>query len=573
MNGKKNRVSGCWARGNTSYRPNSLHANTIPPLYQLPIIKGTLHNILNLNKEQYDLINFFETYPYVSKIELFNFNKNTPYSIVYLYQRDFKNGTVRITKPGIYILKENIVFNPNEDFDFLPTKEQSGINGIYPQNMSGPYHLGFFSAITIETPDVILDLNGKTLSQSKNHNFQQRFYANIELANMPFIPNQGPGDFKGAMTYKSGNRLLIQNGNLGLSSHHGIHGNLSNNTIIRNLHISNFEVAGIALNGTTNGIISDVKVINAKQDVPVLSTYSSARFIRKFLEANKDSSVTFNGKTVSNILNSINNDLNNTFTAFKTNNPLPDNYLKNPNIGYDGNIYGIVLNIKGVVVNGFINKRTAAMEGNEHIFLNNINISEIISNPVEIIGLSVPTPKSTAYGGKVQVGPVGDVLQIEKIQDTNGIYNGNNLSDGKMILAKIQNETYKKIGTTNITNKIISWVKDGSNINHIIENDPSLCYVGGGDSMNHIMKGNIGLFISGGRYIQGYNVNVSNVKTMGTNVGNTLLKHVKNHPNKDGSRAASLLQAGSENITFYNSNFGKTYSENGGEAVNNKVIP
>ena len=522
MNGKKNRVSGCFYRGNTSYRPNS---NT--PLYYLPIIKRTLPNNLILNTEQHKLITFFESYPYVKKIEPFKFNYNTPYSIVYLYQKNFTNGTVRITKPGIYIFKEDIVFNPNEEFDFLPTKDQSNKTGIYPQNMSGPYHLGFFSAITIESDDVILDLNGKTLSQSKNHNFQQRFYANIELANMPFIHTQGPGNFKGAMTFKSGNRLLIQNGNLGLSSHHGIHGNLSNNTIIRNLHISNFEVAGIALNGTTNGIISDVKVINAKQDVPILSTYSSARFIRKFLNANIDSTVTFNSKTVEDILTNINNDLKNTFDTFKSNKTLPDNYLKNHNIGYDGNIYGIVLNVNGVVVNDFIKERTAEMKGNKYIVLNNINISGIISNPVEIIGLNVPIPKATAYGGKVQVGPVGDVLQIEKIQDNNGIYNGNNLSDGKMILAKIRYKTNKNIGTTNIIDKIISWGENKNNIEDIIKDNINLCYVGGGDSMNHLMKGNIGLFISGGRYIQGNNVNVSNVKTMGKNVGNTDLKHVK----------------------------------------------
>ena len=291
MNGKKNRVAGCWARGNTIYRPNSLKANTTPPLYQLPIIKGTLPNKLILNTEQHNLITFFETYPYINKIEPFKFNKNTHYAIIYLKQKDFENGTVRITTPGIYILTENIIFNPNEETDFLPTEKQSEVNGIYPQNMSGPYHLGFFSAITIESDDVLLDLNGKTLSQSPNHNFQQRFYANIELANMPFIPKQGPGDFKGAMSYVSGNRLLIQNGNLGLSSHHGIHGNSSNNTIIRNLSISQFEVAGIALNGTTNGIISDVVVKNAKQDVPILSTYSSARFIRKFLNAYKGTTI------------------------------------------------------------------------------------------------------------------------------------------------------------------------------------------------------------------------------------------------------------------------------------------
>ena len=93
------------------------------------------------------------------------------------------------------------------------------------------------------------------------------------------------------------------------------------------------------------------------------------------------------------------------------------------------------------------------MTGNKNILLNNINISGIISNPVEIIGVSVPIPNTTAYGGKVQVGPIGDVLQIENIQDSSGKYQGTNLSHAKLILAKVQNETYKKIGTTNITNK------------------------------------------------------------------------------------------------------------------------
>jgi len=43
-------------------------------------------------------------------------------------------------------------------------------------------------------------------------------------------------------------------------------------------------------------------------------------------------------------------------------------------MGYDGNVYGIVLNVKGVVINNFFKERTNEMVGNKNIHLDNINI-------------------------------------------------------------------------------------------------------------------------------------------------------------------------------------------------------
>ena len=103
----------------------------------------------------------------------------------------------------------------------------------YPMGSSGPYHLGFFAAITIEADNILLDLNNKTLRQSKLHNVQQRFYANIELASSPFIPNQGPGNFGSTISIPK--NIMIKNGCLGLSSHHGIHGNKMEKVILQNL--------------------------------------------------------------------------------------------------------------------------------------------------------------------------------------------------------------------------------------------------------------------------------------------------------------------------------------------------
>ena len=520
----------------------------------------------NLTKTQKDVAEYFESYPYIEKKENFKFDSNTPYAIINLKQSDFNNGTVRITKPGIYILTESITFNPNESNDFSPTTEQIS-SGLYPQNMSGPYHLGFFAAITIETDDVLIDLQMHTIQQSKLHNFQQRFYANIELANMPFIPSQGPGNFAGAMQYQSANRLLIQNGYLGLSSHHGIHGNVSNKTILSKLNISQFEVAGIAINGTTTGILSDILVHNIKHTIPVLSTYSSARFIRKFLEAHITSNKTLNGKTVNDILTSIKNDLDVTFNAFKNGQPLPNNYLKNPkpDKGYDGNVYGIVLNVKGVVVNNFITDRTADMIGNIDIHLDSVVINGISSRPVEIIGLNAVPSTEVAYGGKVQVGPVGDILQIANIQ-SNDKYVGNNLSDGKLILALISQSPK---GTTNITNPIVEWATNNTDISTVLS-DNSMYYVSGGDSMGHFMKGNLGLFVSGGYKITGKAISISGVISKGNDVGVTTLTPIKPPLSKSGSRAASLLFTGSSNIFFYDTKnkLGKAVSENGGQVGN-----
>ena len=494
MNHKNCRVKGCWSRGAPQFSTSAPRTTTVAtargtsPLYRRPVFRNSLKN--NLTSTQKDVTTFFENYPYINKTESFSFNNNTQYAVIYLKQSDFENGTVRIKKPGVYLITENIVFNPNEYNDFFPTTQQT--NTIYPQNMEGPYHLGFFAAITVEADDVIIDLRGHTIEQSKNHNFQQRFYANIELANMPFVPTQGPGNFAGAMSYKAANRVLVYNGFLKRSSHHGIHANIANKVILSNLVITQFEVAAIALNGTTTGILSDIFAGDIKKDIDVLSTYSAARFIRKFIDAHINSNITLNGKTVSQIKTALINDMDATFTAFKNGTALPNNYFKNPNVGYDGNVYGIVLNVKGVVVNKFIEERTTEMIGNIDIHLDKLTIDDIESHPIEIVGVNVNSSSDSAYGGKVQVGTAGGVLQIGKLQDDNGKYKANSLSDAKLILAKI-NATPK--GTINISSDIIDWAESSNSISPgTIPGSNSRYYVSTGDSMGHFMKGNIGLF-------------------------------------------------------------------------------
>ena len=114
------RVKGCWSRGLTRGAVFNKNNKQNPVInYKLPIFSSDLKKELTSNQK--NLLHFFENYSYVKKIESFKYNKNTPYAIVNLKNSDFKNGTLRITTPGIYRLTENIVFNPNEFNDFSPT--------------------------------------------------------------------------------------------------------------------------------------------------------------------------------------------------------------------------------------------------------------------------------------------------------------------------------------------------------------------------------------------------------------------------------------------------------------------
>eukprot|EP01084_Bolivina_argentea_P081834 148168_1 len=104
--------------------------------------------------------------------------KHYQHNIYRLYQNDFKYGTYRITQSGKYIIMEDIEFdfnagdinNPNfetpHDGAWWPHIDQiDKYPGAYTTR--DEYFMGFFAGITIETGDVILDLNGYEIRMSR----------------------------------------------------------------------------------------------------------------------------------------------------------------------------------------------------------------------------------------------------------------------------------------------------------------------------------------------------------------------------------------------------------------------
>ena len=527
------------------------------------VAKFSQNLITQVNKDQRLLIKHFE-----------NFKSN---NIVYLTNDDFKHGTYRIRDSGVYILKEDIIFHPNPENDFFPTPQQI-MSHQYPVDNGGAYFLGFFAAITVETEDVIIDFNGKSINQSDEHKLEQRFYAHIELASSPFIPNQGPGSFSTVTTYNAANRTLICNGTMGKSSHHGIHGNGMTNIILDNLIFHDFEVAAVSLNGSINSILCNLDLLHNSQNVPILSPYSQARFIRQFLNRlPKTAYLTVNGqkRTLKMIKDNLNKALkkakNEILNTGKTTDPLFNNKTKLP----DGNAYGIVLAGTGVIINDFIRTRDSK-NNNENIFLKNIKIKNIITHPKEVIGINTCPEDDGAYGKKLQSGPAGDIIRIEEITQnksnlgvSNLVYKPNVLSDAQMIIAKYNTP---KIGTTSICDEIVKWVEEKGDLLSLMssesdhhsddsEDDENHFYFRNGfDSMGHTMKGNIGLFISGGHNIKGNRIVIENIWTKGTEIGESPL--MENSPDKklNGATATGFLTTCSHNIDL-NIRFNKINSE------------
>ena len=454
-----------------------------------------------------------------------NYLKGDDLETVYLTNHDFIHGTYRILKPGKYVITEDIIFNPNPNNNFKPTKYQKNdYNKL-------TYSLGFFAAITIESVNVIIDLNGNTIKQSKDHYFNQRFYSNIELGNSPFTPGNGPSDF--GNTFVSCKNVIIDNGTLGLSSHHGIHGNNSTNLIFKNLKILDYEVGGISLNGCNKIICNDITLKNI-QNINFNHRLVHLIICLPFLELlqKKDSKAFFNNKPISEYIQETKKEIN-----------LLETITRNDSKLVDGNAYGLSFNGEGPVIGDFKNKTKHYTAYN--IFIYNITIESIKTNAIEVLGYTKKYPNiknlNNLYNRPILKGPIGQVFDIKNCMDSDNKYSRNILSDIQLLLSK-----YNIISS--IDRQIVEWAENGSSL---VFNPLRVVY--GIDNMNHTMKGNIGIFFSNVKDSSIQNVRIKEMVNMSK----------KNNYEHHGLNNYGVAIAGSENISVNNVTLDKSHSNNG----------
>jgi hypothetical protein len=395
-------------------------------------------------------------------------------SPVYLYQKDFLEGTYLIDKPGYYVLKEDIVFNPNPTNDYRPRDDQ------VKYKIPG-FVLGFFAMIAIYADGVYLDLNGFTIKASKEFTLQQRFFSIIELANASFIFSQGPAVFSTPTSFVPATNTIVRNGKMGLSSHHGIHGNMCSNILLENLLIEDFEFVGVALNGCHSIFAHKVEIKNNRKDIPVLATYSAARFAVQFAKRVLGMNINVGQKAeLTRRINALQNEMDNTFREVMSTGKTTSKLFRNETGLPDGNIYGMLVKNRGLAVDELVTPDPSVIK-TRNVFLRKVNVENMVCRVDEILALS------QKGGLGAQVDTAGAVLQIDKIHDENSVYKGTTLSDLQLYMAEIAQSLNVQIGKLNITADTVAWSKSGQTLENLLAKGYFLKT--GSDSMLHMNKG------------------------------------------------------------------------------------
>ncbi len=538
--------------------------------------------------------------------------------VTVLTEADFKYGTYIIDKPGHYKLGEDITFNPNSP-DTLTQALQSGIipphlaeklelsipvdayhagaplftqfshNGGGDFTPGGPldgrydpagFGLGFFAAIVIQADGVILDLNGHTIEQSEEHALLQRFFAVIELAEQPFIPAQGPADFGDQII--SAKNVVIKNGVIGRSSHHGIHGNNNVNVRIKNVDFVDFEVGAIALNGVDGLVVTNSNAENRK-DVPVVGTYSSAQFIKPYIqELQRHESTTelsVNGEVwnieeikiaLQNTVNNVHKDLivdqhtqNGRPTINEEQHPAEYALFHNKFGVVDGNSYSYLVNKVGIAVNGFPKKPESYENGSQNVWFNNVHVENQVAFINEVVALNQDGPVIDPVGAVFQTQNVhpssGTPITVSSLDKNNARYLGNAVANAQAFVAKafINGEfedSVLDLKRLNINETVLNWVeaKPGfENLVSIVPNESDfLC---NGDSMFHVNKGVIAFKMDAVKNIVMRNTSATNVVNMGKQGALVCGNYTKSHPaatleGYGGAHTRAYTFSGSKNV-------------------------
>jgi len=476
--------------------------------------------------------------------------------VVTVKQEDFDGGTLRLLHPCKILFTESVSFNPNRPTTWR--KSGGGITsdineavGIDPdrskdwmpdgaflhpsQEAPNAYRLGFFAGIAVECNDVIIDLNGFIFEQHKEHTLMQRFFAQIELADQPFLMGQGPAAFGEVL--RSAKRVWIKNGMLGRSSHHNVHGNKCTDILFTDMVFKEAEVAAVSLNGAKRVAMIDCECKGNRSEMSVLGLFSSARFAEIFAKAmgafatlpsDLDLACTSLKTGIEQIFNDVifgldNDKIGEINLASDVQNKAgqygnPEFAIfKNEARLTDGPSYGIVFNINGVAVGPFAESRDYSLMETSEIALVRVSVENVKGHIVEIPALS----QSNGEGNQTDM--TGSIIQYLTdvssygVKNSDGTYQGTILSNLQFEMQKFKNtltENLHRFSGLSIDINLLDWALGGGGKKLKLvpgENAAQLFDSNGttpvsdakynihyqGDAMHHVLKGMIGVRFEG----------------------------------------------------------------------------
>ena len=517
-----------------------------------------------------------------------------------LSQANFTSGTYVIATPGKYCLIEDVQFNPNSLETIRATVNANAqpydSSDVLPSQytfMGGPYDpsafgIGFFAAIAISADGVVLDLNGHLLEQSEEHALQQRFYANIELADRPFISGQGPHSFG---MLNAARNVVIKNGKLGRASHHGIHGNDNENVVISDLVINDWEVAAISLNHVKGLRVRRVSAAS-RRDVPVTGRFSVGRFLRPYINCMENNAAPYTlniqglPKSVSEIKSDLQEALNRVYEDIVIKNldaidkkEHPEEYaLFHNKLGVvDGNAYGFLVNSRGVAVNSFPSLPLSE-EASSDVVFKDVTLKRVEADIQEVVSLA-----NAAKNG-IQIDAVGAAFQLfNRHPETNELitvssedksqaeYTGNAISNAQAIVAKAVLDGWFGNGGSgcrasldtsrlSIMQETVNWIEaapgsEDAKLSTLVSNMDHPAFVCNGDTMFHVNKGVVGFKMDGTGRLRMRRCRAKRVTNFGR-PGSTICEYdttEKSHPlalltGYGGTDARGFTFAGSENV-------------------------
>lgn len=453
--------------------------------------------------------------------------------------KSFESGPLILTKIGYYYLCEDIYIN------FLQNKDD-----IWKHNKNNNF--GFTAGIIIVGNDIILDLNGFSIQQSLQDYCLQRFFALIQLNDMPFNVGQGP-ILELRTKLQTGNNITIKNGTFGLTSHQAILGNNNKNLKLKNITVTNFEVSGITLNAIDNLKFYCSKICSSNTNIPITPYFSGFIFIFKLLATIKSME---DKKEVNDLIQDIMDKIKSYYEPYikkiysvKKLDEIINYFEKNDLfINFDKNTH---CNMHGIKITG--------ANPSVHNFHNSVNVNEKLNSKnikfknLTIKNLNAKTNEDFLLGYKDKSLHIsaGVILSLNFITLNTKITNFV-ISVIEMIVKLIEKyPNLNKYIKTNITADILNSIKKIS-IGEKLTDDESKNFfiMRNCDVMGHINKGTIGIRLGSSINCNLKNISIDNITNNG--IINNDLETLKNKYNIKNDK---ILDSGTDGIKNLSGNY------------------
>lgn len=329
--------------------------------------------------------------------------------------------------------------------------------------------------------------------------------------------------------------------------------------------------------------VKNVTAVNRK-DVPVIGTFSSARFVQAYVDhlvrSGSPTTLTVGGVVLSasDVQTSLRDAINNTHHDLvvdpnlvedraqidATAHPVEYAVFHNKFGLLDGNSYSFLVNNLGVAVNGFPNIPDGVTRiPSRNIVFKNVKVKDQQAFINEVIAINA--------GGTAVIDPVGAVFQIRNPHPDTGVpitishtddaqarYAGNPVANAQALVAKAAalgefESTHLDVTRSNMPASVLQWVEQQSGSETLA--DIGVNYYCNGDSMFHVNKGVIAFKVDAAENVTMKKTSVNGLVNLGVEGSTVCGNYLEgfSHPLANlygygGSAVRGYTFAGSTNV-------------------------